>query len=111
VAVTTGEWNATSAESGKAGRFGAEATGRPGGDVGHRQVDVVAKPLIRDGQMVADQLHERPGPGVKVDRRIGALRALGEDDEQTNLAPLAGAVTGILSLIVMLNPFWNNCQR
>ena len=74
-------------ESGKAGRFDAEATGRPGGDVGHRQVDVVAEPLIRDGQMVADQLHERPGPGVKVDGRIGALRALGEGEEQTNLAP------------------------
>ena len=81
------EWNATSAESWKAGRFGAEATGRPGGDVGHRQVDAVAEPLIRDGQMVSDQLHERPGPGVKVDRRIGALRALGEGEEQTNLAP------------------------
>ena len=37
--------------------------------------------------MVSDQLHERPGPGVKVDRRIGALRALGEGEEQTNLAP------------------------
>src|SRR5690242_9579147 len=74
-------------ESWKAGRFGSEATGRPGGDVGHRQVDAVAEPLIRDGQMVSDQLHERPGPGVKVDRRIGALRALGEGEEQTNLAP------------------------
>jgi hypothetical protein len=37
--------------------------------------------------MVSDQLHERSGPGVKVDRRIGALRALGEGEEQTNLAP------------------------